>query len=103
MKQEDINQFIRRINQLIQIKDKAFPRFEFDNIYSLSEVEKLTEPKKRRITQNEYLTINFDFRTILKESSDKQQFVDRTLCKYIYPRIFLKNEKNRHGNGDLEN
>lgn len=88
IKGEDVNQFVRRINGTISIQSKQFPRFEFDNFYNLSEVVKLNEPKYSRISKDEFVTLNFDFKAIIQRNDDKEQFIKLALDDYIYPRAF---------------
>lgn len=93
IKGEDINQFIRRINYNLKIDAKEFSRFEFDNIYTLSEVEKLDNPRQRRINSFNEVRVNFDFKELFKELNDRDYFIKYCLENFIYPRIFPQNKK----------
>ena len=88
IKGEDVNQFVRRVNSMISIESKQFPHFDFDNIYNLSEVVKLSTPRNLRISQDEFLTLNFDFKTIIDKNDDKEKFIKQALDEYILPRAF---------------
>ncbi len=88
IKGEDVNQFVRRVNSMISIESKQFPHFDFDNIYNLSEVVKLSTPRNLRISQDEFLTLNFDFKTIIEKNDDKEKFIKQALDEYILPRAF---------------
>ena len=103
IKGEDINQFLRRIHYTIKIESKKFPRFEFDHLFTLFKVEKLKESKNQRISQTECISLNFGFRELLQENSDKQRFIQNLLHNSLYPRIFPEKQKSRHGNDDLLN
>jgi hypothetical protein len=94
IKGEDTNQFIRRLTAKISIQSKQFPRFEFDNLYNLSEIIKSDKARNLRISEDEYVTLNFDFKTIIERNDDKEKFIKLALDEYIFPRVFPRNKIN---------
>ncbi|WEA55581.1 Rep family protein [Lactococcus lactis] len=90
-KNEDINQFKRRINFTSKISEKTFGIPPFDRIYSLSASKKLNEPENMRISKNEFITLNYGTK-LLFSYDDRQKFIKELLAHCIYPRIFLKKE-----------
>ncbi|MGL5896983.1 MAG: Rep family protein [Lactococcus lactis] len=86
-KNEDINQFIRRINFSSKITEKSFGIPPFDRIYSLSASKKLNEPENMRISKNEFITLNYGTK-LLFTYDDKEKFINELLTQHVYPRIF---------------
>lgn len=94
-KNEDINQFKRRINFTSKISEKTFGLPPFDRIYSLSASKKLSEPENRRISNNEFITVNYGTK-LLFSYDDRNRFINELLTQHVYPRIFPKKEKKGH-------
>lgn len=86
-KNEDINQFKRRINFTSKISEKTFGIPPFDRIYSLSASKKLNEPENMRISKNEFITLNYGTK-LLFSYDDKDKFINELLTQHVYPRIF---------------
>ncbi|GAA5429435.1 Rep family protein [Lactococcus lactis] len=86
-KNEDINQFIRRISFSSKITEKSFGIPPFDRIYSLSASKKLNEPENMRISKNEFITLNYGTK-LLFTYDDKEKFINELLTQHVYPRIF---------------
>ncbi|WP_282675153.1 Rep family protein [Lactococcus lactis] len=86
-KNEDINQFKRRINLISKISEKTFGIPPFDRIYSLSASKKLNEPENMRISKNEFITLNYGTK-LLFTYDDKEKFINELLTQHVYPRIF---------------
>lgn len=91
IKNEDLDQYIRRINLNIGITEKQFPRFEYDNYYNLSESKKLIEPKKERVSSSEYLEYRYDFEPVFS-SDDKELFLNKLIFDELLPKSFPKNK-----------
>ncbi|MBS5602456.1 hypothetical protein [Lactococcus cremoris] len=86
-KNEDINQFKRRINFSSKISEKSFGIPPFDRIYSLSASKKLNEPENMRISKNEFITLNYGTK-LLFSYDDRDKFINELLTQHVYPRIF---------------
>lgn len=86
-KNEDINQFKRRISFISKISEKTFGIPPFDRIYSLSASKKLNEPENMRISKNEFITLNYGTK-LLFTYDDKEKFINELLTQHVYPRIF---------------
>lgn len=86
-KNEDINQFKRRINFTSKISEKTFGIPPFDRIYSLSASKKLNEPENMRISKNEFITLNYGTK-LLFSYDDRNKFINELLTQHVYPRIF---------------
>lgn len=78
---EDINQYLRRFNNVIEIT-----KYGQDRQYNLSEIRSLSVPNS-----DGYKFLNFGVFEVLS-TKDKEKFLEETLEQYIYPRI-LPNKK----------
>jgi hypothetical protein len=79
---EDLDQFIRRINYCIKLSEKRKIKF-----YQLSQSEKLTKPKFYQTSESNVTNLNYGMRELLLEN-DKEEFMNKLLPNYIFPRIF---------------
>lgn len=91
IKNEDLDQYVRRINLNVGITEKQFPRFEYDNYYNLSETKKLDEAKKERVSANEFLERRYGFQPIFS-SDDKEIFLNKLIFDELLPKSFPKDK-----------
>lgn len=87
IKGEDVNQFIRRIDYKAHISEKQFKNKEHDNIYSLGKSAKLSNPQKKLISNNEYITISYGFNQVFQTDSF-EKFIYEVVNNYIYPKSY---------------
>lgn len=78
---EDLNQYLRRFNNVIEIT-----KYGQDRQYDLSEIRTLSVPNS-----DGYKFLNFGEFEVLS-TKDKEKFLEETLEQYIYPRILLSKE-----------
>lgn len=79
---EDINQYLRRFNNVIEITKSGN-----DRQYNLSEIRELSVPNS-----DGYKFLNFQEFEVMS-STDKKEFLDKILEEYIYPRILPDKQK----------
>lgn len=89
---EDINQFIRRVNFSTEILKEEKGLELLGKYYQLSHSKELSVPKQKRISEDEVLTLEYDFEK-LYSNNDKDKFVNQLLTHFVYPRIYPKTEK----------
>lgn len=87
IKNEDLDQYIRRINLSVGIDEKQFPRFDYDSFYKLSESKKLLEPRRERVNEDEVIELRYGFEPMFSTDS-KKEFLDRLVHKEILPKSF---------------
>ncbi|WP_019299400.1 Rep family protein [Lactococcus garvieae] len=87
IKNEDLDQYIRRINLTVGIDEKQFPRFDYDSFYRLSESKKLLEPKRERVNEDEFIELRYGFEPVFS-TENKEEFLDRLVHKEILPKSF---------------
>lgn len=93
IKNEDLDQYIRRINLIVGIEEKQFPRFDYDSFYRLSESKKLLEPKKERVNENEFIELRYGFEPLFS-TENKEELLERLIHKEILPKSFpVKGER----------
>lgn len=78
---EDLNQYLRRFNNVIEIT-----KYGQDRQYDLSEIRTLSVPNS-----DDYKFLNFGEFEVLS-TKDKEKFLEETLEQYIYPRILPSKE-----------
>jgi hypothetical protein len=88
LKGEDLDQFVRRVGNYLEIHSKQFPRHDDDFIYNISEVFKREIPRNIRISEDECISLNFDFKKIFIEDGNREKFADRVIKEIIVPRSF---------------
>lgn len=76
IQKEDLNQYIRRFHNVVEIKKHNYQRE-----YILSEVRELSVPNS-----DGYKFLDFSQFEVLSET-DKDKFLDEVLDNYVYPRI----------------
>lgn len=87
IKDEDINQFIRRIHYSSKILEKSYGYPPYDKLYTIGQIQRLNRQKMKRISEKEYIELQFDTEKLF--STDQQEtFITKILENYIYPRIF---------------
>jgi hypothetical protein len=87
IKGENINQFIRRLHYSTKISEKSYGLSPLDKLYTLSQIVKYPDPHKQRITEREYLELNFGAQEIV--STDNQEhFIHKLIEEIIFPRSF---------------
>ena len=79
---EDINQYLRRFNNVIEITKSGNNRQ-----YNLSEIRELSVPNF-----DGYKFLNFQEFEVMS-STDKKEFLDKILEEYVYPRILPDKQK----------
>lgn len=89
---EDVNQFIRRVNFSAEILKEKEGGELYGKYYHLSESKELAIPKQKRISEDEVLTLEYDFES-LYSNNDKDNFINQLLNYYVYPRIYPKTEQ----------
>ncbi len=93
LKGEDLDQFVRRIENYVEINSKQFPLSDNDNIYNVSEVFRRDSPKMLRVSEDEIVTLNFDYQKIFTENGKKEDVADRLINEIIVPRSFPQKER----------
>ena len=93
LKGEDLDQFVRRIGNFVEINSKQFPLGDNDHIYNVSEVFRRDNPKVLQISEDEIVTLNFDYQKIFSENGKRESVADRLINEIIVPRSFPRVER----------
>lgn len=89
---EALDQYLRRINfcNILSEKQQGMG-YEGGIYYKLAETKRLVNPKVRNINEFEKEEVNFDLEDIFT-TDNKQEFTQRALTEYIFPRIYPDGE-----------
>lgn len=94
IKAEDLNQYLRRINFLLDVSFKN--RTENIRFYNVSELVKREAVDFYQRENGTVVSLNFKYEDVFC-SDDKEYFINRLLEEYVYPRILPKKEEEKDG------
>ncbi|GHU35869.1 hypothetical protein FACS1894192_01340 [Bacilli bacterium] len=95
LKGEDLDQFVRRIENCVEIKSKQFPLGDDDSIFNVSEVFRSDYPRHIQLSDDEIMVLNFDYKQIFTENGKREQIADRLIKEIIVPRSFPQKKERR--------